>query len=379
MNYIFTIFILLLVSMQTIYVFGQKTKISSRRTARISKAVSTQQALQQTVNWETQGITFSLPVDWRKDDENSAESYNSNSYLGYKNARNQSMYIAIGNRADGFPEPEELMLTYDFISQRDLIKSQLEKPRLREINGVNGSQFVFLQNPSEARLTWQTYRHYQGKAQSVFISLRGAKKDLEALRRILNTVKVSRDERNEPIVKAALSDAQKQMLAKGQVIQWAEQDISIALPVASKEDDGYVSNQSPLIRLRRYWSRDLSLTIDITAYHNELEQMKYSLARDYAFLRQKQKEGKIKEEGSEAFVQTDEVRYLELDGIKGIEMRRKQDLTGEGNVSSCLRWTGYRMLKTKPQTVDIEICSPDKQFSQNKEIFCAVLHSVNFE
>lgn len=379
MNNIFTIFILLFVSMQTMIALGQKPKVSSRKTAQITKKVSARQLAGQTVNWESQGITFSLPADWRKDEENSAENYKSRSYLAYKNPRNQSIYIAVGTRESGFPEPEEIMLTDDLISQKDSITSQLEKPRLREINGVNGAQFVFLQNPAEARLTWQTYRHYQGKAQSVFISLRAPKKDLEALRKILNTVKVSRDERIETVAKAALTETQKQLLAKGQVINWAEQGVSITLPAVTKEDAGDVSNESPLIRLRRFWSDDLSLTIKISTYRDEPEQMKYSLGRNYAFLRQKQKEGTTKDSGGKAFVQTDEVRYLELNGVKGIEMRRKQDLSGEGNVSSCLIWTGYRMFKTKPQTVEIEICSPDKRFSENQEAFRAVLYSTKFE
>jgi hypothetical protein len=150
----------------------------------------------QTVRWEEQGITFTVPRDWRKDDSVSQQAGIENesliSGLVWKSPRNQRIDLTIDTGETDFPVPPEEMLEADY--EHDKSNAQVKDLRYEELGGVKG---LYYRTPTgdetEINASWLTYRHYKGKAQLIGVRLMGPQRETELLMTILKSLKLDHD------------------------------------------------------------------------------------------------------------------------------------------------------------------------------------------
>lgn len=151
----------------------------------------------QTIRWEKQGITFTLPADWHKDDYPSQEDQKINenfslSGLAWKGPRDQKIEFIIRSGNIDFPVSEREMLEAEYKtnqSQKDTIKES----HYEEIGGLNGIFSLVAGDQERIEAWWTTYRHRNGKAQSVGVKLRVQRNEMDLLMTILKSMKLEHD------------------------------------------------------------------------------------------------------------------------------------------------------------------------------------------
>ena len=123
----------------------------------------------QTVIWEQQGITWTLPANWKK---NTATTN-----MAQFGSGTQAFLIAsISAMASDFPTDISLNAFYTGAQTRKK-NGEVDELKWLELDGVKGVQFRE-SKPEEAdgirRLQWITYRKYGGQTQMVNIILSGS-------------------------------------------------------------------------------------------------------------------------------------------------------------------------------------------------------------
>ncbi|MBD0372492.1 MAG: hypothetical protein ICV60_16735 [Pyrinomonadaceae bacterium] len=153
---------------------------------------------EQTVRWEKQGITFTLPLDWRKDDSLSQEDEKRNGFfsvssLVWRGPRNQRIEFNIETGEKDFPVSASEMLEKDYDSNKSGA-TPAEELRYMDVGGIRGLYYRMPGSDKEQlNAYWLTYRHYKGKAQSIGINLTGPLKEQELLMTILKSIKLEQD------------------------------------------------------------------------------------------------------------------------------------------------------------------------------------------
>ena len=152
----------------------------------------------QTIRWEKQGITFTLPPDWRKDDSLSQEGEKRNDFftvssLVWRGPRSQRIEFNIETGEKDFPVPAREMLEKDYDNNRSGA-TPVEELRYLDIGGIRGLYYRIPNGDKEqVNDYWLTYRHHKGKAQSIVINLVGPRKETELLMTILKSIKLEQD------------------------------------------------------------------------------------------------------------------------------------------------------------------------------------------
>ena len=148
----------------------------------------------QTIRWETQGITFTVPSDWRKDESISDDEKKTDEKLLallWRGPRDQSIEFTVDTPGDDFPAPIEVMLERDYESSKSNPYSA--DLHYQEAGGVKGLYYSTHQDDDRIKEYWLTYRHHKGKAQMVGVSLKGPKADRELLMTIFKSLKLEHD------------------------------------------------------------------------------------------------------------------------------------------------------------------------------------------
>ena len=130
----------------------------------------------QTVRWEQQGITWTLPKGWNKMDVESKQlNYGAPGNAAFLNG-------SISPMDASFPTEISLKAFYDGANTRKK-NGEVDELRWLELDGVKGVQFREA-NPEHAdgirRLQWITYRKYAGQTQMVNFILSSNGKDFPA-------------------------------------------------------------------------------------------------------------------------------------------------------------------------------------------------------
>src|SRR6267142_29897 len=117
----------------------------------------------QTVKWDQQGMSWTLPPNWTKVTDERA-SFMARSPGGFDAA---NLIVSISAMAEDFPTEASLKATYDGDKTR-LKNGELDELRWLEIDGVKGIQFRE-SNPEKPdgfrRTQWITFRKYAGQVQ----------------------------------------------------------------------------------------------------------------------------------------------------------------------------------------------------------------------
>ena len=129
----------------------------------------------QTIKWDQQGLSWTIPPKWTKmTDERDTFLVRS---PGGSDAAN--LIVNISTMADNFPTEASLKATYDGAKTR-MKNGELDELRWLEIDGVKGVQFRE-SNPDKPdgfrRTQWISFRKYAGQVQQVNIMLSTDGKD----------------------------------------------------------------------------------------------------------------------------------------------------------------------------------------------------------
>ena len=129
----------------------------------------------ETVKWDQQGMSWTLPPKWTKvtDERNSFAARSP----GRFDAAN--LIVSISAMADNFPTDISLKATYDGAKTR-LKNGEVDEVKWLEIDGVKGVEFRE-SNPEKPdgfrRTQWITFRKYAGQVQQVNIIISTDGKD----------------------------------------------------------------------------------------------------------------------------------------------------------------------------------------------------------
>lgn len=152
---------------------------------------------------------------------------------------------------------------------------------------------------------------------------------------------------------------QQSAIAGGQSVVWEQQEISWTAPQKWKK----FTAESTSFMWRSPGSWDAaSLIVSISPMAADFP-AEISLRAYHAGAEQRRKTGEV-----------DEVRWLKLDGVKGV-MFRESAPEGSDNPQR-LQWIGYRDYKGQKQLVNVMLASRGKDFARHEDALYGILYST---
>ena len=159
--------------------------------------------------------------------------------------------------------------------------------------------------------------------------------------------------------KAEPTAAQTAALAGGQQIKWAPQGMSFSVPPkwteSSNETKEFVwrspggSDAASLIVSISTMSEDFPTDVSIKAYYDSTKS--------------KVKNGEV-----------DELKWLEIDGLKGVEFRESNPSKPDG--IRRLQWLAYRKFAGQVQFVNVMLATSGKGFPNHQDAMYGILYST---
>lgn len=152
--------------------------------------------------------------------------------------------------------------------------------------------------------------------------------------------------------------AQTAALANGQSVKWDEQGISWTLPPNWKPQ--------PVGERFHYGSGDGAfLMVDISPMAPDLPPAEIWLRGFHESAKVREKNGQV-----------DELKYLELDGVRGVEFRESKPQTAAD--IRRLQWMTYRKYARQTQLVNIVLSARGDNFAKHQDELYAILYSTRF-
>ena len=160
----------------------------------------------------------------------------------------------------------------------------------------------------------------------------------------------------EKVEKANPTAAQTEAIANGQAVNWDQQGITWTLPANWKKQE--VRNES-----FSYGGDGAFLTVAISVMPQMQSLTDVSIKAMYEAAKTNQKIGKY-----------DEVRWLELDGVRGVGFREsKQEMVGD---IRRLEWQAYRTYAGNTQLVTMILSSDSGNFPKHQDELYGILYST---
>jgi hypothetical protein len=160
---------------------------------------------------------------------------------------------------------------------------------------------------------------------------------------------------DDPVEKAAPTAAQTAALANGQEAKWDQQAITWTLPPNWKKQE--VRNET-----LTYGGDGAFMSVVIST-------MGESFPTDVSI--------KAMHEGAKTELKNgkyDEVKWLELDGLRGVEFRQsKQEQTGD---IRRLEWQGYRTYAGQSQLITMILSTSDGAFAKHQDELYGIMYST---
>ena len=161
---------------------------------------------------------------------------------------------------------------------------------------------------------------------------------------------------NDPVEKPNLTAAQAAAIANGQDVKWDQQGITWTLPANWKKQD--VRNES-----FSYGGSGAFLTVAISVMPQMENLQDVSIKAMYDSAKTQQKIGKY-----------DQVRWLELDGLRGVGFREStQEMPGD---IRRLEWQAYRTYAGSTQLVTMILSSSSGDFAKHEDELYGILYST---
>lgn len=160
----------------------------------------------------------------------------------------------------------------------------------------------------------------------------------------------------EQVEKANPTAAQTAAIANGQTVKWDQQGITWTVPANWKKQD--VRNET-----LSYGGAGAFLTVAISTMPQMENLTDVSIKAMYDSAKTNQKIGKY-----------DEVRWLELDGVRGVGFREsKQEMADD---IRRLEWQGYRTYAGSPQLVTMILSTNSADFSKHQDELYGIMYST---
>jgi len=160
---------------------------------------------------------------------------------------------------------------------------------------------------------------------------------------------------DEPVEKPAPTAAQLAAIANGQDVKWDQQGISWTLPASWKKQDvstnsfSYGGNGAFLIVSISPMGPDFPTDLSLNAYHES---------------------AKVREKNGEV----DELKWLELDGARGVEFRESKPQMADD--IRRLQWMTYRKFGGQTQLVNFILSTSGGKFDSRSDELYGVLFST---
>jgi hypothetical protein len=160
----------------------------------------------------------------------------------------------------------------------------------------------------------------------------------------------------EPVEKANPTAAQAATIANGQTVTWDQQGITWTLPANWRKNE--MRNES-----LSYSGGDAHLTVAISVMPQMAELVDTSSKAMYDGAKIQQKTGKY-----------DEVKWLEIDGVRGVEFRESvQEQPGD---IRRLEWQAYRTFAGSTQLITLILSTDSGKFPQHQDELYGILYST---
>ena len=161
---------------------------------------------------------------------------------------------------------------------------------------------------------------------------------------------------DEPVEKPAPTAAQMAAIANGQEAKWDQQGITWTLPASWKKQE--VRNES-----LSYGGNGAFLTVAISPLPQMENLVDTSLKAMFEGAKTNQKIGK-----------NDEVRWLELDGVRGVGFRESKPEMADD--IRRLEWQAYRKYAGSTQLVTVILSSNSANFPKHEDELYGILYST---
>jgi hypothetical protein len=163
----------------------------------------------------------------------------------------------------------------------------------------------------------------------------------------------------EAVERPAPTELQKAALEGGQEVKWDQQGMIWTLPANWKKQ----TVETKMFVWNTRAGRDLSsLIVNISPMAEDFP-TDISLKAFYDGAVTRKKNGEV-----------DEVRWLELDGVKGVAFREAPP-EGEDDARR-LQWIAYRKYAGQTQMVNLMLATAGRSFENNRDTFYAILYST---
>ncbi|HEY0322252.1 MAG TPA: hypothetical protein VGC66_14930 [Pyrinomonadaceae bacterium] len=160
---------------------------------------------------------------------------------------------------------------------------------------------------------------------------------------------------NEPVEKANPTAAQKAALEGGQTVKWDQQGITWTLPANWRE-------MSVETKMFNYGTPPTFIIVSISPMADDFP-TDTSLNAFYQQAQTRMKQGEV-----------DEVKWLELDGVKGVQFREANPEKPDD--IRRLQWMTYRKYAGQSQLVNVILSSNGKTFPKVQDTLYGVLYST---
>ena len=153
--------------------------------------------------------------------------------------------------------------------------------------------------------------------------------------------------------------AQTEALAGGQTVKWDQQGISWTVPPSWKESE----NESKSLLWRSPGGSEAANLIVSISPMDESFPTDISIKAFYDQAKSRMKNGEV-----------DEVKWLEIDGLKGVEFREANPEKPDG--FRRLQWMAYRKYAGQVQLVNLMLSSNGKGFPKHQDAMYGVMYST---
>lgn len=159
----------------------------------------------------------------------------------------------------------------------------------------------------------------------------------------------------EPVEKAHPTAAQAAAIANGQAVTWDQQGISWTLPSNWQKND--VRNET-----LSYSGGDAHLSVNISVMPQMASLVDVSIKAMYESAKTQQRVGKY-----------DEVKWLEIDGVRGVEFR--ESVQERPDDIRRLEWQAYRTFAGSTQLITLILSTDSGKFAQHEDELYGILYS----
>jgi len=149
-------------------------------------------------------------------------------------------------------------------------------------------------------------------------------------------------------------------VAGGKEVKWERQGMSWTIPANWIEQ----TNEPQLFMMRSPGDGAASLIVNISGM-DEGYPIASSIQAQFQQAESRAKNGEV-----------DEVKWVVIDGVKGVQFREANPERGDG--SRRLQWMAYRKYLGQVQLVSLMLASQGKDFERHRDAMYGILYSTNF-